>query len=72
MVILSLLQHVVTVCFNLVIHNASIFRVNESDSGGHCYNWEEEMCWLHMKLESNFHQLELRGKSQWEFKSYQI
>jgi hypothetical protein len=69
MVILSLSQQAVTVCFNLEIHNASIFRVNESDSGGHCNNWEEEKCWLHMKLGSNFDQSELRGKSQWEFKS---
>jgi len=27
------------------------------------------MCWLHMELGSNFDQFELRGKSQWEFKS---
>jgi len=72
MVILSLSQHVVTVCFNLETHNASIFRVNESDSGGRCNNRKKELRWLHMKLGSNFDQLELRRKSQWEFTSYQI
>jgi len=72
MVILSLWQHVVTVCFNLETHNASIFRVNESDSGGCCNNWKEELCWLHMKLGSNFDQSELRRKNQWELTSYQI
>jgi hypothetical protein len=30
------------------------------------------MCWLHMEFRSNFDQSELRRKSQWEFKSYQI
>jgi hypothetical protein len=42
MVFLSLLQHVVTVCFILEKHNASIFRVNKSGSGGCCNNLEEK------------------------------
>jgi len=72
MVTLPLSQHVVTLRFNFETHNASIFRVNESDSGGRCNNWKEELCWLHMKPGSNFDQLELRRKSQWEYTSNQI